>query len=82
VTTAQGRGKQGGDMLVWKETVKAVVVADLDGYTYTITQDDEGHWAVEIETPDEGVDYEVFATIEEAKEYCERTAAAVQSEES
>ena len=65
-------------MLTWKETTKAV--AHLNEYTYTIIEDDEGDWAVEVEYPDEGVVYEVCDTFEEAKEFCERTAAEVQSD--
>ena len=62
-------------MLTWKETVKAV--AYLNGYTYTITQgyNDLDEWEVEITDPDGGVVAEVFNTIEEAKEFCENTAA-------
>jgi viroplasmin and RNaseH domain-containing protein len=68
-------------MLTWKETVKAV--AYFNGYTYTITQgyDDLDECEVEITDPDGGVVAEVFNTIEEAKEFCENTAAEVQAEE-
>ena len=64
-------------MLTWKETVKAV--ANLNGYTYTITDegDDPDEWAVEITTPGGGVIVDVCNTIEEAKEFCENTAAEV-----
>jgi len=63
-------------MLTWKETVKAV--ANLNGYTYTITEgDDPDEWAVEITTPGGGVIVDVCNTIEEAKEFCENTAAEV-----
>jgi hypothetical protein len=63
-------------MLTW-ETVKAV--AHLNGYTYRITQgyDDLDEWEVEITDPDGGVVAEVFNTIEEAKEFCENTAAGI-----
>jgi hypothetical protein len=64
-------------MLRW-ETVK--LVAYLDEGEYVIEQD-EDDWAVKIITPDGGVDYEVCGTLEEAKEYCENTAAAIQAEE-
>lgn len=64
-------------MLTW-ETAEPniVVVAYLNGYSYTITLDeDEEVWGVEITTPNGGMDTTVCDTIEEAKEYCERTAA-------
>jgi hypothetical protein len=63
-------------MLTW-ETVQ---VAQLDGYKYAITQEENG-WAVDITDPDGGFDSTVCATIEEAKQYCENTAAEVQAEE-
>jgi hypothetical protein len=68
-------------MLTW-EILKTV--AHLDGYTYTITQGDDADewgWGVEITDPDGGVVYEVCDTIEEAKQYCENTAAEIQAEE-
>jgi hypothetical protein len=69
-------------MLTW-ETVKAV--AYLDEYTYTITQliegDEAGDWGVEIDGPDFDDDSTVCKSIEEAKEYCENTAAEMQPEE-
>jgi len=61
-------------MLTWV-TVK--IEAYHNGYTYTITQGDEGGWVTQITTPDGGVDYEVHNTIEEAKDYCENTAANI-----
>ena len=69
-------------MLTWETAEPNIVVAHLNGYSYTITLDeDEEVWGVEITDPDGGVDNEVHDTIEEAKDYCERTAAEVQSEE-
>ena len=64
-------------MLTW-EIVKTV--AELDGYTYTITQDEWDEWGVEIDDddPDGGFVPEVFNTIEEAKQFCENTAVAAQ----
>ena len=64
-------------MLTW-ETVK--IAAYLRGYRYTITKgyDDLDEWEVEILDPLGGVVDEVFRSIEEAKEFCERTAAEVQ----
>ena len=59
---------------------ETVQVAQLDGYRYAITQEENG-WAVEINDPDGGFDSTVFATIEEAKQYCENTAIEVQAEE-
>ena len=67
-------------MLTW-ETVK--LVAERDGYRYVISQGDDDEpdeWGVEITNPDGGMDYNVCLTIEEAKEYCENTATAVQTE--
>jgi hypothetical protein len=63
-------------MLKW-ETVK--IAAYLKGYRYTITQGYNGldEWEVEIIDPDGDVVAEVFNTIEEAKEFCENTAAGV-----
>jgi hypothetical protein len=62
-------------MLTW-ETVK--VVAYFDGYSYTITQGDEpDEWGVEITDPDGDMVSEVCSTIEEAKQFCENTAAEV-----
>ena len=65
-------------MLTWKETVGAV--AHFKGSRYAITQstDLDDEWEVEILDPDGGVVDEVFGSIEEAKEFCERTAAEVQ----
>jgi len=68
-------------MLTWEKTAPNTVVAHLNGYSYTITEDeDEEVWGVEITDPDGGVMTEVCDSIEEAKEFCERTTAAVQSE--
>ena len=74
-------------MLTW-ETVK--LAAYLDGYSYTIThgyldsiaqgdiiRDEPDEWAVEITTPDGDMVSEVCSTIEEAKQFCENTAAEV-----
>lgn len=63
-------------MLTW-ETVK--IAAYLRGYRYTITKgyDDLDEWEVEILDPLGGVVDEVFRSIEEAKEFCEHTAAQV-----
>jgi hypothetical protein len=62
-------------MLTWKQTL----IAYLNGYSYAITEGDEpDDWGVEITTPDGDMDVKVCNTIEEAKEYCERTAAEVQ----
>ena len=63
-------------MLTW-ETVK--IAAYHNGYRYTITQgyNDLDEWEVEITDPDGDVVAEVFNTIEEAKEFCENTAAEV-----
>ena len=65
-------------MLTWKETVGAV--AHFKGSRYAITQstDLDDEWEVEILDPDGSVVAEVFGSIEEAKEFCERTAAEVQ----
>ena len=60
--------------------VSEVQVAQLDGYKYAITQEENG-WAVDITDPDGGFDSTVCATIEEAKQYCENIAAEVQAEE-
>ncbi|HUE61358.1 MAG TPA: hypothetical protein VMO88_17450 [Acidimicrobiales bacterium] len=69
-------------MLTW-ETVKGRHVAELNGYSYTITQaaDDPDEWEVEITDPDGGVVFEVRLTLEEAKQFCENTAEAVAEEE-
>ena len=66
-------------MLTW-ETVK--IAAYLNGYSYTINQGDEPdeYW-VEITDPDGGYESEICLTIEEAKQFCENTAAEVQAEE-
>jgi hypothetical protein len=63
-------------MLTW-ETVK--IAAYLRGYRYTITKgyDDLDEWEVEILDPLGSVVDEVFRSIEEAKEFCEHTAAQV-----
>jgi hypothetical protein len=76
-STAQGRGTEETTMLTW-ETVK--IAAYLKGYRYTITQgyNDLDEWEVEITDPDGDVVAEVFNTLEEAKEFCERTAREVQ----
>ena len=60
-------------MLTW-EAVK--IAATSKGYRYTITQGYNGldEWEVEIIDPDGDVVAEVFNTLEEAKEFCERTA--------
>jgi hypothetical protein len=65
-------------MLMWKETVGAV--AHFKGYRYAITQstDLDDEWEVEILDPDGGVVDEVFGSLEEAKRFCENTAAEVQ----
>jgi hypothetical protein len=49
------------------------------GACYTITREPEepDEWGVEITDPDRGVVVEVFATLDEAKEFCERTAREV-----
>ena len=58
------------------------VVAHLNGYSYTITEDeDEEVWGVELADPDGGVMTEVCDSIEEAKEFCENTASEVQAED-
>jgi hypothetical protein len=64
-------------MLTWK-TVK-LVAADLGGNTYTAFHDDEDDlWVVDIDGPASG---DVRDSLEEAKEYCENTAVALQAEE-
>ena len=67
-------------MLTW-ETV--VIAAYLNDYAYTITRelDEPDEWGVEITDPDGGVVVEVCASLEEAKQYCENTAAAFQAEQ-
>lgn len=70
-------------MLDWKDDGQTVV-ANLNGYMYTITQgeaEEAGQWGVLIADPEGGVVTEVCSTLEEAKEFCERTAAEVQAEE-
>jgi len=63
-------------MLTWEMAEPNSVVAHLNGCTYTITEDeDEEVWVTEITDPDGGVVIEVCDSIEEAKEFCERTAA-------
>ncbi|HEX9095558.1 MAG TPA: hypothetical protein VF990_05585 [Candidatus Dormibacteraeota bacterium] len=69
-------------MLTWEKTAPNTVVAHLNGYSYTITEDeDEEVWGVEITDPDGGVMTEVCDSIEEAKEFCENTASEVQAED-
>ena len=69
-------------MLTWEKTAPNTVVAYLDGYSYTITEDeDEEVWWVEITTPDGGSDSAIYDTLEEAEESCESTAKDVQTEE-
>jgi hypothetical protein len=66
-------------MLTWQtaKNRRSTIEAHLDGYTYTIMEgDDLDEWATQITDPNGAVqDYEVHNSIEEAKEYCERTAA-------
>jgi hypothetical protein len=67
-------------MLEWEKTAPNTVVAYLNGYSYTITEDeDEEVWGVEITTPDGGSDSAISDTLEEAEEYCESTAKNVGS---
>jgi hypothetical protein len=69
-------------MLEWETGEPNEVVAYLNGYSYTITEDeDEEVWEAEVTTPDGGVSSEICGTIEEAKQFCENTASAVQAEE-
>lgn len=57
-------------MLTW-ETVECR--AELDGYTYTIRNVPKD-WVVVITGPERGGVEKVCPTLDEAKEYCERTA--------
>jgi hypothetical protein len=69
-------------MLTWEKTAPNTVVADLNGFSYTITLDeDEEMWEVEITIPDGGVMTEECDSIEEAKEFCENTASEVLAED-
>ncbi len=69
-------------MLRWDKTAPNTVVAYLNGYSYTITEnEDEEVWWVEITTPDGGSDSAIYDTLEEAQESCQSTAKDVQTEE-
>lgn len=68
-------------MLTW-ETINGQEIAYLNGYSYAIGPGDApNEWAVEITDPDGGMQTEVCNTIEEAKQFCEKTAAELQAEE-
>jgi hypothetical protein len=71
-------------MLTWKPAPKAKgMIAELDGQTYIISDPtiETDKWGVAFPTPDGRVDFKLCLTLEEAKQYCENTAAALQAED-